>query len=155
MERRSFIQIGFKGIAGIYLGSLLLESCSLNTPYNLEDILGTSLENTSSLKKEHAGLIACYSTQNFKHRIAGEKALIFCKDDRVVGLSIKLKNEKIPTDLENYDQQDLVYENDFGKRYYWKNGEHHESFTMNTDYSGRKGNMFYSEFSDIGKFVVF
>ncbi|GGI29484.1 hypothetical protein [Pedobacter mendelii] len=153
MKRSEFIRLTAKAALGLALTNSLMASC-VSKGANISDLIGKNAAVLSGFALEYDGVLSCYSTAKFKSDIDGEKALIFCLNNKIVGFSIKLKTSSLTKKLKEKNG-DTIFSNPFGSKIYWKEKKVLKSLCLPKDYGNIKSYVFYSEFAEEAATIVF
>ena len=151
MQRRNFIKSTALGIVGISCSSLLF-NCSKER-FSLKAIIGQPEKLSESFKKEGDTNFAYYTIKHssFEHKlVSGECVFIFCKENKIVGFTIRqdttVKSKKYTAKLsEFYNDTELIYDNEFGKKYRWQNSNREFNLSYTKDFPNLSQYTFYSE----------
>lgn len=154
MKRKEFINISSKTLLGLIFANSFLVSC-FSTEQDISNIIGKNINNFKDLKTEYNGKISCYSITNFKFHVKGEKAFIFCINKVIVGISIKIKNNKPLTDIVDItNSKKTIYNNAFGSKTLWKEKNIFKSISTPKDYQNIENYIFYGEYLEEGSSIV-
>lgn len=154
MKRREFIPIACKAFLAFSVTGSLLSGCSALS-VDLDEVIGQSVSILGNKKTEYEGEICCYSLQRFKSAIPGEKAFIFCQDDKIIGFSVKIKpSSSLPMEFQSPENSKIAFDNAFGTKITWQEGSVNKSLTTAKKYEDIISYTFYSVYADEAEYAV-
>lgn len=146
MNRKEFIDLAAKTLAGLAIPNYLLANC-IAEKEDLSKMIGENVNNLKNLKTEFHGKIACYSLLKPNIKIKSEKALLFTLEDKIVGFSLKIMDTvPKPQIIANSNTGKLLFNNSFGAKTVWKEGSTYKSLCIPKDYHDVEKFIFYSEY---------
>jgi len=151
MHRRTFIRNSALLSTGILISSSLIY-CS-GKKISLDDCIGKNKNILDGFPVEGDSYFSYYTLpqSKFSHsNFSGEQAFVFCKNNKIVGYTIKMNGTD---DVENYMSklsqkygvQKKVFENDFGEEFSWETDSRKFSLTYAKNYPNVPKNTYFSE----------
>ncbi|WP_461532106.1 hypothetical protein [Sinomicrobium sp.] len=163
MKRRDFFSYISFGVVGALFPSSLVH-CS-NDIYTLARIIGKNWDDLINRDFERNGneYFAFFTLNkgDFEHPyVDGDKALVYCREETVVGYRILLKsNAEADSVIKRIDEigseKQKIYENEFGTKFQWKTENGNIALSLVNCISNLSPYMVFSEFSDESNLVVF
>lgn len=154
MNRKQFINVTSKALLGIVLANSLFLSCSSEN-FEVKNIIGKDKSILKNLDIEYDGKFSCYSNEKFNNEIEGIKLFVFCIENKIVGMSIKTKYQSISDKFsDQIKKYNLVFDNAFGTKESWKEGSIFKSLCISKDYGNIDGYIFYSEYLEEAKPII-